>query len=74
MAQVYHNAISVHLFHHGNAKRAQPAVRTSAARRVADVVVTVMAQSNVNHAAVRKMRYISDVALEGQSVFNGQGD
>ncbi len=74
MAEVYHDALTVHLTYHLLAKLAHAVVRIAAARRVADVVIAVMAKRYVHHTALREVLHVGNVVLKSQSVLYGKHD
>ena len=71
MGEVNHHADAVHFLHHFAAKLAQSAVlAVGFARRVADVVVAVVAESDVNHTFAAVSLNVGEVAADGIAVFN----
>ena len=74
VAEVNHHAVAVHLGNDLLSERAHSAMRVAAARRVADVVVAIVAERDVGHAALRKSTDVFELVLQRKTVFNGQND
>ena len=74
MAEVYHDAEVVHLAYHLLPEAAHTVVGVASAGRVADVVVAVVAERDVHHAALGEVFQVGKFALDGQPVLNAEHD
>ena len=74
MAQVYHDALAVHLTDDLLAKLAHAVVGVAAFGAVADVVVAIVAQGDVYYPALREVFHVGDVVIEGNAVLYAKHD
>ena len=74
MAEVYHDAEVVHLAYHLLPEAAHTVVGVASAGRVADVVVTVVAERDINHATLCEVFYVLELMLQGEAVLDGEHD
>ena len=74
MAQVDHNAQTVHLAYDLFTETAHTAVGVTASGRVTKIVVTIMAERHIDNAALGKMLQVLQLAVEGQTVLNTKHD
>ena len=68
MTEVYHYAAAVHLLNDLLAKAAHSAMSVAAAGTVADVVVAVVTERDVDNAAPCEISYVGYVVVKRQSV------
>ena len=70
MAQVHHHAHAVHLLHDFTPERAQSAVLLIATGRVADVVISIVAERHIDDSALTELPDEREVAPDSISVLN----
>ena len=74
MAKVNHHSLSVHLFYYLCTKRTYTIMCVAPFGRVADVIVSVVAQGDIDNSALREVLDVLDVMLQSQSVLNPEHD
>ena len=65
MTQIYHDAVAVHLLNHLGSETAHAIVGVAATGTVADVVVAIVTEGDIDDAALGKMLHIAQVVLQG---------
>ena len=74
MAQVDHDAVEVHLLDDALAELAHAIVGVAPAGRVADVVIAIMTERDVDDAPLSEVLHIRQVVVQGQTILNAQHD
>ena len=72
MAQVNHNAVEVHLLNHPLAEGTYAVVGIASLGAVANVVVTVVAECDIDNASLGEVFHVGCVVVQCQSVLDGQ--
>ena len=66
MTQIYHDAQAVHLLNHLLAKTAHTIMGIAAAGTIADIIITIMAERDINDATLGEMLHVTDIVLQGE--------
>ena len=74
MAEVDHQAEAVHLADDLFAEAADAVMGVAASAGVAEVVVAIVAQRDVDHAALGEMLHVLQFTAQGQAVLNAEHD
>ena len=74
MAEVNHDAQSVHLSDDLPSEVADPMMRIAAPGRIADIVVTIMAERHIDDAPLCKVAELLQLTVQSQSVLDAQHD
>ena len=74
MTQIYHDAQAVHLMNHLLAKTAHTIMGIATAGTIADIIITIMAERDINDAALGEMLHVTDIVLQGKAVLNTEHD
>ncbi len=61
MTQIYHDAQAVHLLNHLLAKTAHTIMGIAAAGTIADIIITIMAERDINDATLGEMLHVTDI-------------
>ena len=72
MRQVNHESVVVHLLYNLTSELADAAMSVASLSRIAHVIVTVMAERDVNHTPLCKVAHILKVMTQSQSVLNAE--
>lgn len=74
MTQIYHDAQAVHLLNYLLAKTAHTIMGIAAAGTIADIIITIMAERDINDAALGEMLHVTDIVLQGETVLDAEHD